>query len=89
MFFLKAAELACHCFLLLKMTKLTKNICLAMDHMYHGCPYANDDGSRKLIAINDKCLIRNNQCFSKDTRDTCLKVKTRTMASSEDNQQLF
>ena len=83
MFFLTAAKLACHCILLLKTTKLTKNICLAMDHIYHGCAYANDDGSRKLIAINDKCLISNNQCFWKDTRNTCVKVKTRTMASSE------
>ena len=45
------------------------------------CKY--DDGSRKLITINDKCLISNNQCFWKDARDTHVKVKTRTMASSE------
>ena len=45
------------------------------------CKY--DDGSRKLIAINNKYLISNNQCFWKDARDTHVKVKTRTMASSE------
>ena len=54
-----------------------------MDRVYYGCAYANLDGTRKLMAKNEKCLIPTNKCFWKDTCDTRTKIKTGAMASSD------
>ena len=54
-----------------------------MDRVYHGYAYVNLDGTRKLIAKNEKCLIPTNKCFLKDTCDASTKIKTRAMTSSE------
>ena len=54
-----------------------------MDRVYHSCAYVNLDGTPKLIAKTEKCLIPTNKCFWKDTCDTRAKIKTRTMTSSE------
>ena len=59
-----------------------------MDRVCYGCAYANLDGTRKLMAKNEKCLIPTNKCFWKDTCDTRTKIKTGAMASSDKTASL-
>ena len=54
-----------------------------MDHIYYGCVYANADGTNKIIAEVDACLIPTNRCFWKDTSDVATHVKTHSMTKKE------
>ena len=54
-----------------------------IDRIYHGCVYANVDGTNKLIAEGDACLIPTNTCFWKDASDVATHVKTRSMTKKE------
>ena len=54
-----------------------------MDLIYHGCVYANADGTYKLIAEGDRRLVPTNRCFWKDPSDVATRVKTRSMTKRE------
>ena len=54
-----------------------------MDQIFHGCVYANADGTHKLIAEGDRCLVPTNRCFWKDPSDVAARVKTRSMTKKE------
>lgn len=47
-----------------------------MDRIYHGCVYANADGTRKIIANGENYLVRTNKCFWKDLVDVLTQIKT-------------
>ena len=49
-----------------------------MDHIYHGCFLKNADGTNKIIAAGDKCLVATGKCFWKDPSDVKHGVKTRS-----------
>ena len=51
--------------------------------MYHGCVYANADGTNKLIAESDAYLIPTNRYFWKDASDVAMHVKTCSMMKTE------
>ena len=54
-----------------------------MDLIYHGCAYANADGTQKMIAKGDFCLFPTNRCFWKDPREVDDYVKTRSMTKRQ------
>ena len=54
-----------------------------MDLIYHGCAYANADGTQKMIAKGDLCLFPTNRCFWKDPREVDDYVKTRSMTKRQ------
>ena len=51
--------------------------------LFHGCTYANFDGTRKLINASHKCLVPTNKCFWKDPCDITTQIKTRSMTKEE------
>ena len=54
-----------------------------MDRINHGCVYANADGTRKIIANGENCLVRTNKCFWKDPVDVVTRVRTRSMTKTK------
>ena len=54
-----------------------------MDRICHGCLYADSDGTNKLIAEGDACLIPTKRCFWKDASDVATYVKTLSMTKKE------
>ena len=54
-----------------------------MDRFCHSCYYKNTDGTNKIIAAGENCLLRTNKCFWKDPCDVSNGVKTRSRAKSE------
>ena len=54
-----------------------------MVSLFHGCTYANFDGTRKLIDTSHKYLVRNDKCFWKDPCDVTTRIKTRSMTKNE------
>ena len=63
-----------------------------MDRLFHGCAYANFDGTRKLIAKSHDCIVRTwsyismvctNKCFEKNASDVATSIKTRSMTKNE------
>ena len=37
-----------------------------MDHLYHGCYYKNADGTNRLTAPVEDCILQTSRCFWKD-----------------------
>lgn len=58
-----------------------------MDLIYHGCAYANADGTQKMIAKGNLCLFPTNRCFWKDPSEAESLVKTGSML--KDNEGYF
>ena len=54
-----------------------------MDHLFHGCYYANVDGKNKLIAPGKDSFARMRRCFLKHPDGVNSHVKTRSMTSNE------
>ena len=56
---------------------------MTMDQIYHGCVYANADGTRKIMASGENVLVRTNKCFWKDPVDVVTQIKTHSMTKKE------
>ena len=54
-----------------------------MDHISHGCFLKNLDGTNKIIAAGEKCLVETGKCFWKDSSDIKRGIKTRSRAKNE------
>lgn len=59
-----------------------------MDVLFHGCAYVNSDGTQKLIALSEDCLVCTNKCFWKDPHDVITHTKTRSMTKNEGKTSL-
>ena len=54
-----------------------------MDCFYHGCYYKNADGTNRIVASGENCLLRMKKCFWKVPCDIRSGLKTRSRAKSE------
>ena len=59
-----------------------------MDWLFHGCAYVNSDGTRKLVAAGENCLIRTDKCFWKDDCDVVTCTKTKSMTKNKGQTSL-
>ena len=54
-----------------------------MIRLFHGCTYANFDGTGKLIHESHKCLVPTDKCFWKDACDVTTQTKVQSMTKNE------
>ena len=54
-----------------------------MQRLYHGCFLKNADGTNRIIAPGEKCLVATDKCFWKDPSDVVNRVKTRSQVKNE------
>ena len=55
-----------------------------MDKIYHGCFPKIADGTNRIIAAGEKCIVATNKCFWKEPCDVVKHgVKTRSRAYTE------
>lgn len=54
-----------------------------MDCNYHSCFTKNTDGTNRIIAKGDMCLVPTNKCFWKDSSGVKDRVKTRSPTEND------
>ena len=54
-----------------------------MDRLWHGCYYEIADGTNRIIASGENCLLRTNKCFWKAPCDVASVVKAKSHAKSK------
>ena len=54
-----------------------------MERLYHGCMLKNADGTNRIIAADEKCLVPTCKCFWKGSCNVKHGVKTGSRAKNE------
>ena len=54
-----------------------------MDRLYHGCCYKNADGTNRLTARAEDCILQTSRCFWKDPSVVISGVKMWSHAKTE------